>query len=68
MSPADVTVRTIDLADTPLRELNAGLHAVDGDGPRRWRVLNPRGAHAVAAGIDAPVEVEVEGHVGYYCA
>jgi methylamine---glutamate N-methyltransferase subunit B len=68
MSSAHVTVRTIDLADTPLRELNAGLHAFDGDGPRCWRVLNPRGAHAVAAGIDAPVEVEVEGHVGYYCA
>jgi methylamine---glutamate N-methyltransferase subunit B len=68
VSAADVTVRTVDLADTPLRELNAGLHAVDGHGPRRWRVLNPRGAHAVAAGIDAPIEVEVEGHVGYYCA
>jgi methylamine---glutamate N-methyltransferase subunit B len=62
------TVRTVDLADTPLRELNAALHAVDGDGPRRWRVLNPRGAHAVAAGIDAEIEVDVEGHVGYYCA
>jgi glutamate synthase domain-containing protein 3 len=59
---------TVDLAETPLRELNAGLHAVDGDGPRRWRVLNPRGAHAVAAGIDADIEVDVEGHVGYYCA
>jgi glutamate synthase domain-containing protein 3 len=62
------SVRTVDLADTPLRELNAGLHAVDGDGPRRWRVLNPRGAHAVAAGIDAEIEVDVDGHVGYYCA
>jgi len=62
------TVRTVDLADTPLRELNAALHAVDGDAPRRWRVLNPRGAHAVAAGIDAEIEVDVEGHVGYYCA
>jgi methylamine---glutamate N-methyltransferase subunit B len=62
------TARTVDLADTPLRELNAALHAVDGDGPRRWRVLNPRGAHAVAAGIDADIEVDVEGHVGYYCA
>ena len=62
------TVRTVDLADTPLRELNAALHAVDGHGPRRWRVLNPRGAHAVAAGIDAEIEVDVEGHVGYYCA
>ena len=35
---------------------------------RRWRVLNPRGAHALAAGIDAPIEVEIEGHAGYYCA
>jgi methylamine---glutamate N-methyltransferase subunit B len=65
---ADTGHVTVDLADTPLRELNAGLHAVDGDGPRRWRVLNPRGAHAVAAGIDADIEVDVDGHVGYYCA
>jgi glutamate synthase domain-containing protein 3 len=63
-----VTVNTVDLADTPLRELNAGLHRVDGDRPRLWRVLNPRGAHAVAAGIDAPIEVDIDGHVGYYCA
>ncbi|MBA3262170.1 MAG: hypothetical protein H0T69_06820 [Thermoleophilaceae bacterium] len=58
----------IDLAVTPLRELNAALHAVGEDGPRHWRVLNPRGAHALAAGIDAPIEVDVEGHAGYYCA
>ena len=62
------TAETVDLADTPLRELNARLHAVDGGGPRHWRVLNPRGAHAVAAGIDAPIEVDIDGHVGYYCA
>ena len=31
-------------------------------------VRNPRGAHAVACGLDADVEVEIEGHVGYYCA
>jgi glutamate synthase domain-containing protein 3 len=60
--------KEIDLAVTPLRELNAALHAVGDDGPRRWRVLNPRGAHALAAGIDAPIEVDVEGHAGYYCA
>jgi glutamate synthase domain-containing protein 3 len=57
-----------DLAVTPLRELNAALHAVDDSSPRHWRVLNPRGAHALAVGIDAPVEVEIEGHAGYYCA
>ena len=32
------------------------------------RILNPRGRHALAVGIDAPVNVEVDGHVGYYCA
>ena len=60
-------VQVIDLADTPLRELNADLHAPD-VAPRHWRVLNPGGKHAIAVGVDAPVEVEVEGHVGYYCA
>jgi glutamate synthase domain-containing protein 3 len=62
-------MRTVDLSQTPLRELNAALHRL---GPltneTRWRVLNPRGQHAVAAGIDAPITVEIEGHVGYYCA
>jgi methylamine---glutamate N-methyltransferase subunit B len=60
---------TVDLAQTPLRKLNSALHGL---GPNtnetHWRVLNPRGAHAVGVGIDAPVTVEVEGHVGYYCA
>ena len=65
---ADVEV--VDLAVTPLRELNQRLHDVGrtGDGPRRWRIVNPKGAHALAVGLDAPVEVEIEGHVGYYCA
>jgi glutamate synthase domain-containing protein 3 len=60
---------TVDLARTPLRELNAALHRLTPDtNETHWQVLNPRGAHAVAAGIDAPITVEIEGHVGYYCA
>ncbi len=67
---AATTVEVVDLAVTPLRELNQQLHdlADEATGPRRWRVVNPNGAHAVACGLDADVEVEVEGHVGYYCA
>jgi glutamate synthase domain-containing protein 3 len=61
-----VETATIDLAESSLRELNAALHAPGG--PRHWRVLNPRGAHALAVGLDAPVEVEIAGHAGYYCA
>jgi glutamate synthase domain-containing protein 3 len=60
---------TVDLAVTALRELNGALHKLPNDtNETHWRVLNPRGLHSVAAGIDAPVQVEIEGHVGYYCA
>jgi glutamate synthase domain-containing protein 3 len=60
----------VDLATTPLRELNQRLHDLAGGepGPRRWSVQNPNGAHSVACGIDAEIEVDVQGHVGYYCA
>jgi glutamate synthase domain-containing protein 3 len=63
-------VEVVDLAQTPLRELNARLHAAADDpaAPRRWRVSNPGGRHAVAVGLDAQLEVDVDGHVGYYCA
>ena len=60
----------VDLASTSLRELNGRLHglSVDDPEPRRWQILNPNGAPAVACGLDAPLEVEIMGHVGYYCA
>jgi glutamate synthase domain-containing protein 3 len=66
-----VAVETFDLAVAPRRELNARLHALAGAAepqPAHWRVVNPSGAHALAVGLDAPVTVEIDGHVGYYCA
>jgi glutamate synthase domain-containing protein 3 len=67
VSPA--AVETVDLDATPLRELNQRLHDL-GDPPQpvAWRVMNPGGRHAIAVGLDTPVEVDIEGHVGYYCA
>ncbi len=62
-------VEVVDLSQTPLRELNQRLHDLDaGPGPKRWRVINPNGAHAIACGLDTDVHVEIEGHAGYYCA
>ena len=62
-------VEVVDLAATPLRELNQRLHDLaTAPGPTAWRILNPSGAHALACGLDAEIEVEIEGHVGYYCA
>jgi methylamine---glutamate N-methyltransferase subunit B len=63
-------LEVVDLASTPLRELNQRLHDLAGDepAPRRWQIVNPSGAHAVACGLDAPLDIEIVGHVGYYCA
>lgn len=63
-------VEVVDLSTTDLRELNQRLHGLAGGaaGPRHWRIVNPSGAHAVACGLDAEIEVEIDGHVGYYCA
>jgi glutamate synthase domain-containing protein 3 len=69
---------SFDLAELSVRELNQSLHsgllspgsdgrASDAAGGRVV-VLNPGGRHAIAVGLDAPYEVEIEGHVGYYCA
>jgi hypothetical protein len=59
-------VNTVDLQETSVRELNRTLHALPADtNERLWRVVNPRGAHAVAAGLIQPIEVTIDGHVGY---
>jgi len=59
----------VDIAGTQVRALNQRLHALPKDtNERAWRVLNPMGAHSIAAGLTQPIEVRVEGHVGYYCA
>jgi glutamate synthase domain-containing protein 3 len=58
----------IDLSASSLRELNKALHAVKaGSNETAWEVLNPKGSHAVAVGVDAPISVDVRGSVGYYC-
>jgi len=61
-------MRTVDLAETSIRELNASLHRLSSSNDERWRVINPRGQHAIAVGLDAPATIEIDGHVGYYCA
>jgi methylamine---glutamate N-methyltransferase subunit B len=61
--------QTVDLTKTSVRTLNQRLHELDSESDvERWRILNPRGGHAIACGLRVPVTVEIEGHVGYYCA
>ncbi|MDX6626484.1 MAG: methylamine---glutamate N-methyltransferase subunit [Solirubrobacterales bacterium] len=60
----------LDPAEVGLREVNSQLHAASGDpgAPKRCRIVNPAGRHNLAVGLDAELEVSIEGHVGYYCA
>ena len=61
-------MQTYDLADNDLRSLNAALQSRAGDtNQTHWEVLNPKGAHAVAVGLDAPIDVTINGSTGYYC-
>jgi glutamate synthase domain-containing protein 3 len=60
-------VKLFDLATTPLREVNRYLHRdAVGAGVKRVKILNADGAHSIAAGLAAPLEVEIDGHAGYY--
>jgi len=69
MAATDATrdaLESFDLAAETVRELNRRLH--ERTATHRARVLNPGGRHSIAVGLDGPHEVEIEGHVGYYCA
>lgn len=60
---------TVDLSKTPVRELNHRLHNIGKDKKeKQWVVKHPEGKHAIAVGLDAPIEVTIDGPTGYYCA
>ena len=54
----------LDLADLSLRQVNETLQKAEAGS---FVVAHPRGAHALAAGLVSPIDVTIEGHVGYYC-
>ena len=59
-------IGTFDLRTTPLREVNTALHQPGLSG--EFVIENPSGAHNVAVGVNAPVRITIDGHVGYYDA
>lgn len=65
LTTQDAATVTIDLAEQSVRDLNADLHKPSAE---HYEVLNPAGAHAIAAGVADDVSVDVRGHVGYFAA
>ncbi len=61
--------RVFDLSTARVRDLNQFLHhELPGSGVDQVEVHHPGGRHAIAVGINHPVNVEVKGHGGYYLA
>ncbi len=54
----------LDLASLTLRQVNETLQKAEAGA---FAIANPRGAHALAAGLVSPIDVTIDGHVGYYC-
>ena len=58
----------LDLKEVGVRGVNATLHRLPaGTNERDWAIDNPSGQHAIACGLDAPLNVTVNGHAGFYC-
>ena len=59
-----------DLTTHSLRHVNQALHDC-GQGKHSatsFTIHHPKGRHAVAVGLTRKLQVNIEGHVGYYCA
>lgn len=63
------TMKTIDLATETVTDLNHALHEQANDMTiEEWEVLNPKGHHNLAVGVDQKLKIDIHGHAGYYCA
>jgi len=59
----------LDLQTLGLRALNEKLQSQTAStNQTEYEIVNPRGSHAIAVGIDSPIDVTVRGSTGYYCA
>jgi len=61
-------IKKIDLQQVGIKELNNILQKRDKNNFSSFNIVNPMGAHAIAAGLSSDVRVNIDGHVGYYCA
>lgn len=58
----------LDLKSLGITGVNQRLYAVPKDSnERHWTVNNPMGQHAIACGLDGALQIDIRGHVGFYC-
>ncbi len=62
-------MKTINLQQQTVRDLNQALHDQAAEcTEREWQVLEAKGQHNLACGLDQNLSVDIQGHAGYFCA
>ena len=57
----------LNLKNIGVRGVNSALHNISEDSEKSFEIHNPQGQHSIACGINAPLDIVVKGHVGFYC-
>ena len=58
----------LDLKKLKLRSINEILQNLDRKkNERNFKIINPEGSHALCAGLTEDMNINIKGHVGYYC-
>ncbi len=60
-------MNSLNISKLGARGINDVLQHAQYQNESIWKIINPNGAHAIAAGLTEPINVEIDGHVGYYC-
>ena len=60
-------IETIDLKKIGVRGVNSLLHDLSSESKKNFEILNPNGQHSIACGVNAPLNLEIKGNVGFYC-
>ena len=60
-------MEVLNLKKIGLRAVNSALHDMPAGSEKNFEIRNPQGQHSIACGVNAPLNVEIKGHVGFYC-
>lgn len=64
----NAAVNELDLKKIGVSGINVALQDLPKNtNQRHWLVKNPMGQHAIAVGLDGPLQIDIHGHVGFYC-
>jgi len=63
-----MSLNHLDLKKIGVRGINEKLHSLAANtNKKHWVVINPRGQHSIAVGLAGPLQIDIKGHVGFYC-